>query len=351
MKRLRILVVRRDNIGDLLCTTPLIDTLRAHYPDAEIDALVNSYNAPILEGNPALNVVHVYTKGKHRAAGQTALGVVIDTARLVWRMRRRRYDMIFLPGHANRNSHKYARWVRHAHTRVIGFGSLEDKGQNGPVNVPVDSTPFRALHEVSKCQALLTPLGVDDAPGAMRVFARPAMVALAEQRFADAGVRRDGHLIGLHISARRPLQRWPAERFIELAHALYAQDPTARFALFWSPGASDTLQHPGDDRNAEAIMNGCRDLPMLALPTRQLPELIGALSLVDSLICSDGGAMHLAAALGKPIVSLFGDSVSAHWHPWEVPHEVLQPESRDVRDLDAARVCEAHRTLMARVRA
>ena len=63
--RSRILVVRRDNIGDLVCTTPAIADLRKQYPDAEIAALVNSYNAEVLKGNPNLDHVFVYQKLKH----------------------------------------------------------------------------------------------------------------------------------------------------------------------------------------------------------------------------------------------------------------------------------------------
>ena len=67
--RPRILILRRDNIGDLVCTTPLIDALRARYPRAWLGALVNTYNADVLAGNPALDEVFVYEKLKHRRGG------------------------------------------------------------------------------------------------------------------------------------------------------------------------------------------------------------------------------------------------------------------------------------------
>ena len=60
------LVIRRDNIGDLVCTLPLIVALRKRHPKARIEALVNSYNRDVLQGHPALDAVHAYTKGKHR---------------------------------------------------------------------------------------------------------------------------------------------------------------------------------------------------------------------------------------------------------------------------------------------
>jgi len=77
------------------------------------------------------------------------------------------------------------------------------------------------------------------------------------------------------------------------------------------------------------------------VPTPNLGELIAGLSLCDRVICSDGGAMHLAAALAKPIVCLFGQSDAARWHPWGVPYELLQPASRDVRDIGLGDVLAA----------
>jgi ADP-heptose:LPS heptosyltransferase len=59
----RILVIRRDNIGDLACTTPMIHLLRRHFPNAWIGALVTHYNAPVLAGNTDLDeVLHYRTR-------------------------------------------------------------------------------------------------------------------------------------------------------------------------------------------------------------------------------------------------------------------------------------------------
>ena len=65
----RILILRRDNIGDLVCTTPLLEALRAQLPGAWLAALVTTYNAEVLKGNPALDAIFVYEKLKHRTGG------------------------------------------------------------------------------------------------------------------------------------------------------------------------------------------------------------------------------------------------------------------------------------------
>lgn len=103
--------------------------------------------------------------------------------------------------------------------------------------------------------------------------------------------------------------------------------------LFWSPGDENDPRHPGDDKKATTIIDQCLGLPLLAYPTRKLEELIGGLSNCQAMFCSDGGAMHIGAALGLPIVCLFGDSNASNWYPWGVQHQVLQPESRNVCDV------------------
>jgi hypothetical protein len=74
----KILVIRRDNIGDLVCTTPLIHALRTRFPKARLDLLVNSYNAPLLVGHPDVDHLYVYTKAKHRENGE-CIGGLLET--------------------------------------------------------------------------------------------------------------------------------------------------------------------------------------------------------------------------------------------------------------------------------
>ena len=158
---------------------------------------------------------------------------------------------------------------------------------------------------------------------------------------------RPQNVIGLHISARKVRQRWPLERFIELARRLHATTG-AGLLLLWAPGAADDPLHPGDDQKASAIRSALPDVPVLPVPTGRLESLIAALSHCDRVICSDGGAMHLAAALGKPIVCLFGNSDAGRWRPWSAPYELLQPASRNVVDLSVNQVLAAYDQLAGR---
>ncbi|MBU3698270.1 glycosyltransferase family 9 protein, partial [Dechloromonas sp.] len=135
-----------------------------------------------------------------------------------------------------------------------------------------------------------------------------------------------------HISARKEKQRWPVERFAELAHRLHARTG-ARFLVFWSPGDENNPFHPGDDGKAAKLLAAMVDLPVAPVNTHHLSELIAGLSLCDAAVLSDGGAMHVASGLGKPVVCFFGNSPAERWHPWGVAHRLLRKPSRDVSDI------------------
>jgi len=340
---LKILVIRRDNIGDLVCTTPMFSALRQHYPDAHIAALVNSYNADVLAGNPDLDAVHVYTKAKHREAGQSVLGVYLDRLRLFRKLRAERFDHAIIAGaHFLPRALRLARLVAPRH--IIGFTEPGKRGvQHIDMGIPY-ALP-QPMHEVEDIFRLLGPLGIAGPPGP-QVLISPAEETHKAEELANS---MTGSLtVGLHISARKPLQRWPKESFAELARRL-ASRHDARMLLFWSPGSANNPQHPGDDEKAAWIVENVKGLPLAPFPTRRLAELMGGLAACDAVICSDGGAMHIAAGLGKPIVCFFGNSDATRWHPWGVPYELLKKESRDVADITVEEALAAFERLMARL--
>lgn len=324
----KILVVRRDNIGDLLCTTPLIRSLRLRHPEARIDAFVNSYNAPVLAGNPDLDHVYAYTKAKHRAAGETVLGVHLRRLQLMLTLRRTRYDWVILAGDGNvERQLGLVRWLKPG--QIIGFAAGAAAAKALDLPVPRRETG----HEAERTHALLEVLGIAGPPPAMVLHADAALRQQAAQLLADVGGSEfAGPTIALHISARKEKQRWPVAAFAELARRLHARH-AARFLLFWSPGDEANPFHPGDDGKARAVLAALADVPIVPVRTEALGELIAGLALCDRAILSDGGAMHIAAALGKPLLCFFGNSDAERWYPWGVRHELLQKPSRDVADI------------------
>lgn len=334
-----ILVIRRDNIGDLLCTTPLLTALRARYPSAWIGVLANRYNAPVLAGNPDIDACFAYQKAKHRSAGETRFGVWWRTWRLLSELRKKRIDYAIIASSGFQPSAlRFARLVRPR--QIIGFG-IPGQGIDSPLAPELSQDG----HEVEATLRLLSPLGVSVAPGPMCLRSN---AQLAEGIARQPEIQRlPRPLVALHLSARKPRQRWPEERFIEFARRLIDTRGVG-ILLMWAPGSAKDPQHPGDDEKAARVLAALEGLPVAPVATRTLEELIAALSLCDNAVLADGGAMHVAAALGKPVLSFFGNSDATRWHPWGVPYELLQKESRNVSDISVDEALTAFERLSAK---
>ena len=329
----KILVVRRDNIGDLVCTTPLFAVLKSRFPGAAIHALVNSYNAAVLEGNPNVAKIHVYEKLKHRQKLRDIPGAIARRIRLLYELRHEKFDYAIVAGSGFQpRVLNYLRAIRPRH--IVGYtDSTNPRSRMIDLGVPADDA--NGVHEVIAVMNLLKPLGIHETPSPVKVYYR-----------RNAGESNCERLrVGVHISSRKPSQRWPAENFIEFIRFL-RREYDAEVFLYWSPGTQTDSRHPGDDEKADEIIRALQDGAVIPVPTFTLRALIESLVKTDVVVCSDGGAMHLAAGLRKPILCFFGDSDAVKWHPWGVPFELIQAASRRASDISTAGAIEAFKKLL-----
>jgi ADP-heptose:LPS heptosyltransferase len=334
----RVLVVRRDNIGDLVCTTPLLDALRNALPRAHLAALVNSYNAEVLMRNPALDAVHVYTKLKHRTPGSSALAPLLARIALIRRLRRERFDLAILARSGfDRHGLNFVRLL--GIPRVIGFTPTDrPRGITDALPVPDNAQ----LHEVEAVCQLLRPLGIETAPGPLKVFPDPRRIAAWRKKIGAAAT------VAVHVSAREATRQLATENWVSFLRGLCAVRPDLRIALFWSPGKADDPRHPGDDTKAQDILQACDGLGVIPCPTATLEDLMAGLACCSAFVGADGGAMHVAVACGLPTVGLFENSPFklAHWHPWQVRREVVASPTFAISDISPEALVAAYSRLM-----
>ncbi len=337
-QRAKILVIQRDNIGDLVLTTPLLRSLRVALPLAQIDVLSNSYNAPVLAGNSAISHHFWYTKLKHRAKHQSALRVTFDNWQLRARLRRQGYDLAIITA-TSLSSHalRLARSCRPK--RCAAFANPIDAALKG-IDLAIDPQKVDA-HAVMAQRAMLDHLLPEEMLARLASEPPPCEVsvdaATRETIAGHLGIQTNRKLVAFHVSARKVDQRWSAERFAELMRRVH-EELKAELLLLWAPGSSENPLHPGDDEKAEEISALLSDLPVKSYATTTLSELIAVLSLADLVVLSDGGAMHLAAALQKPLVCMFGNSDPNVWRAWRTPQAVLRDSSNRVAALSVERV-------------
>ena len=320
----RILITRRDHIGDMLCTTPLLEALRIRYPAAHIAILVTDYNVDAIRNNPNVDEIFVYIKRRKNAHLHGYFSLLRERLKLLRSIRRQRFDLIIL---AN-GGYRYARQL--GGKKTLGF---KEVGRNYGQPDWVVPCPPHVRHEVEKLNLLGQALGAPGALGALDLIPDAPTVSDIRTKLTAMGWDANRPTIAIHISSRRPQQRWPIERFAEFLTSLHQQQPALQFMLLWSPGPSNSPMHPGDDENALALQKLVPTVPLILMRTQRVGELIAACSLCDQFVGSDGGAMHVAAALHKPILCFFGDSHKEEWHPWGVPYVLLQPESQRTSDI------------------
>jgi ADP-heptose:LPS heptosyltransferase len=316
----KILFIRRDNIGDLVCTTPSIRAVREKFPGARIGLLVNTYNADAVAGNPDIDELFVYEKAKH-APEKSRLSVWWDNLRVLQRIRKEKPDIAIGCGSSSPRLARYT-LLTGARKRIgyVPKGARKSHGYSSPV-----FEPDLPLHEVEKSFRLLSALDIKGVPPPLAIVPPDEEVQKVRAFLKASAITGGKPLIAFHISSRRTENRWPAERFIELARSILSRKG-AGIMLLWSPGSEKNVYHPGDDEKAELIMRSVRG--PVAYKTGKLRELIAALSVCDLVVCGDGGAMHIAAALGKGIVTIWGSTDPVRWRPWGVRHVLLQDESR-----------------------
>lgn len=310
---MKILLIKRDNIGDLILTTPLIAQLAKKH---QVDLLVNSYNKPVLDGNPNVNRVHFYTKFHHRKPGQSKLSILFHRVKTIIDIRCSRYDVAVVCG-----DRQAFQWAKISGAKRIMAATDHARGNR---------------HLVEWFNILAHSLGINEQPGGLELFVPQANI---EQVIRIHGIDQTVPKYGLQISARKEKQRWPEANFIEVAHKL-SQREKCEILLFWSPGTSESLGHPGDDAKALKIIEECKDIVLKPIKTKNICELMAAMSLCDQILTSDGGALHIAVGVNKPVVALFGDSNSEIWAPWNVPCRIIQGAKKDVRNVSTNDVYE-----------
>lgn len=312
----KILLVRNDNIGDLVCSIPAIQLVRTHFPDATLHLLVNSYNAPAVAALAPrwVDRLVIYQKTKHVGLNLLQLARL---AKFYYGLRREKYDVVvLLVGGVSRQARSFARWTRAP--RVLGYAP----GQEGPGWKD-------GLHELEYSWNLATHLcGVNIDP--------PAEI--------QHPVRAAGNRVGIQITSRKPGNRWSVNHFAELARQVCLVHDR-KCLLLWSPGDARTATHPGDDEKAQQLLDLASNA-FEARPTASVEELIPVLQECRVLITPDGGAMHLAAAMGIRVVAFFGQSDPRRWRPWTPRAKVLQSPSESVDDISVEEVMQAYQGLI-----
>ena len=290
---MKVLILKPSSLGDVVQALPLLRLLKQHRPDAEVHWWLASELCPLLAGDADLATVIPFERKRWRSPTYWPDG--FDQIRA---LRAARYDWVIdLQGLAR--SALFAWLANGAFT--IGL-ELEREGAHLAYDLAVPR-PKDKPHAVEWYLAVARALGIPVHDSFAWLPARPEIAAQVETKCPHNGAR----WLGINPGARWDNKRWPVEHFTELVRQLAARDANFRFALFGGPGdwqLTDTIQRAAPDRCVNFAGRTA------------LPEFIELLRGCELLVTNDTGPMHLAAALRKPIVSLFGPTSPEQTGPY-----------------------------------
>ncbi len=300
---MRLLIVRLSALGDVVHTLPLAAALRRAFPDGAIDWVVDERNADLLTLVPVLDRVVVL-----RTRSRPALPALAECRRT---LRRRGYD-VALDAQGLGKSALVARLSGAA--RIVGFATpfLRERWARWLYTERVD--PCRPRHVVARNLGLGAALGVD-APAWSFPIRTPSSEAPARTRarlgLGAATALGSGRFALLNPNAAWASKRWPAERFGAVASWL-RRTHRLPSAVLWGPG---------DEARAAAVADASDGAAAVAPPTG-LRDLVALARAAAVMVSGDTGPLHVAAAVGTPVVGLYGPSDPSRNGPWS-PDDVV----------------------------
>lgn len=288
---LNILVVRPDRLGDVVLSTPVLEVLKRHYPKSRLTFMVREAVAPVVRGLPAIDDLMIFDpEGQH--AGTAGF------FRLLSEIRQHNFRIaVVLQSHWKIAAALFAAGVRY---RV------------GPLNKPHSFLYFNRgvrqrrsqveMHEADYNLQLLRRLGirVPSRTVPTRVVASAEAREQARQWLRERGWQEGGSpLVAIHPGMGGSALNWPETHYLELTRAMLKDG--YQVLLTGGPQEGELLQRlaaelgPGRSR---VMLYGGADVGLL-------DRLVGLYSWIDLAVAPSTGPLHVAAALGKPVVTFY----------------------------------------------
>lgn len=279
----RILIARTDRIGDVLLSTPAIRALREKFPQAYISMVVAPHAREIVEGNPYLDEVIIYDKdGKHKSWGRTL--------KFASRLKKKKFDLAIILHPTNRlHLIAYLAGIpqRLGYDRKFGF-LLNFRKKH------VKQEGLR--HEAEYNLDLLSDLGISGNPQDLFMPIKQESEQYVDELLSKNGVRQGDKILAINPGASCSSKIWPAERFAQVAEKLSG---LYNFKVV-------ILAGPKEIYLADKIAGEFKGKGINLAGKTSVSQLASVLKRCTLFISNDSGPVHIASAVGTPVISIFG---------------------------------------------
>jgi len=308
-KDLRILITRTDRIGDVVLSVPLIKILRKNFPQSYIAFMVRPYTKDLLIGNPYLNEVLIYDKyGEHKSFR--------GSLRFLRELKKQKFDLALILHPTNR-CHLLCFFakipVRIGYDIKMGFLN----------NIKIPHLKHLGLkHELEYNLDFLKVLGIEYKKEEIEFYLpiKRESEERIENLFKELGIKEKDLIICINPTASCPSKIWRPQKFKELIELLI-ENLKAKVILIGSKDRIDICEFI--EKNIKyKIINLCGML--------SLADLISLLKRITVFVSCDSGPVHIANALGKKCVVIFGRNQPGlgpkRWAPFGEGHKILHKD-------------------------
>jgi heptosyltransferase-2 len=295
------IIVRVPNwVGDSVLAWPVLESLKQNFPQADLWVAAKDWVKDLFASNPFVEGV-IALSGDWKKTWDQAAGIrggAFDTG------------LLLTNSFASALLFYLARIPQRWGYATDGRGPLLTRALR-----PRNEDPPR--HQARYYMDLLAGLGFKPGPGLIRLSVRPEEKEAARRRLLTLGLEPRKPLVILSPGASYgPAKRWPARRFAELAELLQKRKNAELLII----GAAD------EAGIADSISSFLEKKPAVLAGQTTLPELLGLATLAALFISNDSGPMHLANALGVPVVGIFGPTDPAVTGPAQQPARVIKKD-------------------------
>jgi heptosyltransferase-1 len=290
---LKILILKPSSLGDVIHALPVLRLLKRHWPESRIHWWLDINLVPLLEHDPDLSGIYAFERQRWAAPRHW-----LEILSSIRSMRKERFDLVIdLQGLARSSMFG---WLANAET-TVGLDNLREGGREG-ASAMYDLTPPRApvrAHAVDRYLAVLPLLGVPVHWNFEWLPPRPAAARRVRETWAPEA--EQARWVVLLPGGRWDNKRWPVQNFIELAKR-FKDIPDTKLVVLGSKS-----ERPLGEEIAAAAPGRCLNLA----GATTLDEMIEWIRLGCLTITNDTGPMHVAAALHRPVLAMFGPTA-----PW-----------------------------------
>lgn len=310
----RVLVVRLDNLGDVLVTTPAIHAVRETLPNAEITLLASPVGAQAGQLNPDIDAVIEYQAPWIDPWHELPLDPTREQATIA-QLHDRRFDgaIIFTSFRQSPLPAAYLCYLANIPLRVAA--SIDGPGS---LLTTRHKHPERMLHEVERGLDLVQAIGMNTDDLALRLVVPDDARVEAQAALAERGIDRMRPLVVIHPGCSMPARTYAWERFAEVAEELV--ETLAANVVLTGVASERELT----ERVRERVTDRARQSVYSLAGELSFPGLCALVDTADLTITNNTGPMHVSAAVGTPVVALFAlTNPPEQWGPWQVPHRLL----------------------------